>query len=350
MRVLVFVTFYYAMFGYPWLRLLDQLAPHLALHGLTILAFLVGPAALWMLSRRLASPRRYWIARLVYVWLGASWLLLSLSLLWELIYLALPLHQNTSALVLIGVHLVLVSYACVNANRFDIRTVRLRSNKLTSPLRILQLSDVHVGSRSPIFLARVVAAAQACKADLILITGDLIDGHGVKQSELAALGQLAPHCYFAIGNHERYVDCDEICARLTALGVHVLRNATTPIQVNGNEITLLGIDDADDPQQVAQVLPSLTHSASDYSILLYHRPDGLEDAASHDIDLMLCGHTHNGQMVPFNFLVKRRFPRIRGLYWHINTALYVSAGTGTWGPPMRLGSVNELTILELEPA
>ena len=75
-----------------------------------------------------------------------------------------------------------------------------------------------------------------------------------------------------------------------------------------------------------------------------------EDAARSGIDLMLCGHTHNGQIVPFNRLVKRYFPRIAGRYEAGATVLYVSPGTGTWGPTMRLGSSNEITVFDLSPA
>ena len=86
-----------------------------------------------------------------------------------------------------------------------------------------------------------------------------------------------------------------------------------------------------------------------FTILLYHRPEGVEDAARSGIDLMLCGHTHNGQIVPFDRIVKRYFPRIAGRFDIDGMVLYVSPGTGTWGPTMRLGSSNEITMFELSP-
>jgi len=84
-----------------------------------------------------------------------------------------------------------------------------------------------------------------------------------------------------------------------------------------------------------------------FKILLYHRPMGLEAAAEHGIDLMLTGHTHAGQIMPFNLVVKRVFAHVRGLATHGPTTLYVSPGTGTWGPVMRLGSRSEITCFEL---
>ena len=84
-----------------------------------------------------------------------------------------------------------------------------------------------------------------------------------------------------------------------------------------------------------------------FKILLYHRPDGLEAAAACGIDLMLTGHTHAGQIIPFNLVVKRFFAHIRGLATYGPTTLYVSPGTGTWGPVMRLGSRSEITCFDL---
>ena len=85
-------------------------------------------------------------------------------------------------------------------------------------------------------------------------------------------------------------------------------------------------------------------------MLLYHRPQGFEAAADNGVDLMLSGHTHAGQMWPLGILVKRQFPFIKGTYQHNDSTLYVSQGTGTWGPIMRLGTISEMTLIELEPA
>ena len=109
------------------------------------------------------------------------------------------------------------------------------------------------------------------------------------------------------------------------------------------------MDDADNPHQVATQLGRMRLLPGPFTLLLYHRPDGFEAAAEAGVDLMITGHTHNGQIAPFNWLVKRRFPRIAGLFQHAGASLYVSPGTGTWGPPMRLGSVNEVTLIELYP-
>ena len=183
--------------------------------------------------------------------------------------------------------------------------------------------------------------------DRVFITGDLIDFAKISQAQLAPLAQLNAPVDFCIGNHERYVDLEDICARLSALGINVLRNASHSVTIQGTRVQILGIDDADRRDQVSREIVKLTPEPNSYRILLYHRPDDAEAAASWGAHLMLCGHTHNGQIVPFNFLVRRVFPRIRGSYPISDMTLYVSTGTGTWGPVLRLGSRGEITHLRL---
>jgi len=98
------------------------------------------------------------------------------------------------------------------------------------------------------------------------------------------------------------------------------------------------------------VLRALEPAPDAFRILLYHRPDGAEDAALWGAHLMLCGHTHNGQIVPFNYVVRRVFPRIQGRYDVDGMQLYVSPGTGTWGPVLRLGSRSEISLITLVSA
>jgi predicted MPP superfamily phosphohydrolase len=147
---------------------------------------------------------------------------------------------------------------------------------------------------------------------------------------------------FIIGNHERYVDVEEICQRLRNLDIRVLRNDSVLV---GDGLQIIGIDDADARNQVAKRIPAIEPAPDRYRILMYHRPDGAEDAADWGAHLMLCGHTHNGQILPFNFLVRRIFPRILGRYQIRDMVLYVSPGTGTWGPVLRLGSRCEISMI-----
>ena len=227
--------------------------------------------------------------------------------------------------------------------RDHVRTVEVSAPDSARDKRLVQISDVHIGSRQPGFLRPIVNKVNALSPDYTLITGDLIDMHGIDEESLSPLGEINSPTLFCIGNHERYVDLEDICGRLTNLGVEVLRNAS----VVKNDLQFIGIDDAERKDQVERHLRAFTPADNTFKVLLYHRPDGAEAAARWGADLMLTGHTHRGQIFPFNLLVKRVFPRLYQSYQVDDMLLYVSPGTGTWGPVMRLGSKCEITLFKL---
>ena len=130
-----------------------------------------------------------------------------------------------------------------------------------------------------------------------------------------ALKDLACPIYFVIGNHERYEDLDQILDRLISLGVFVLRSSYCYPR---DDLQVIGIDDKDDPLQVEKELARIDVNQNGFSLLMYHRPMGFESAQKKGIDLMISGHTHNGQIFPFNLVVKSVFRHLAGLYRGIN--------------------------------
>ena len=227
-----------------------------------------------------------------------------------------------------------------------VKRIRLTSPRLKSAVRFVQITDVHIGSRGKDFLDRVIARVNREKPDFLCITGDFIDATGVPESDLVALKSVIGPVYFCIGNHEKYEDVKDILQRLENLGVHVLIDKTLK---HREDIQVIGIDDAEDPNQVKRQLNQLELDRDAFKLLLYHRPRGLEAAAQHQIELTLSGHTHNGQIFPFNIAVGRVFKRLKGMYQIGEARQYVSQGTGTWGPAMRIGTRSEITLFELEP-
>lgn len=228
----------------------------------------------------------------------------------------------------------------------SIKTINLRFSfkQIHTPVRLVQISDVHVGSRSPKFLDQVVANVNQHQPDIVVITGDLLDSSTVTAKHLAALAKISCPTYMCIGNHERYVDLDKALDAIASHGVHILRDAT----ITTHGIQLIGIDDRDKPDALPTVLDELTIDQNRFSILLYHRPDGWQAALDKGIDLTLAGHTHAGQMFPFGFLVKRQYPNMAGLFTQEGGSLFVSTGTGTWGPIFRMGTRSELTVIDLD--
>ena len=285
------------------------------------------------------------LRRVFDIWLGISPIVLVLLLVAELLVVLLDIDTTIAAGWVIGLALLIGVIGFIQALTPVVKTVRLSSTKLRETLRFVQLSDVHIGSRSSRFLEKVMTRVNQLDAAFLCITGDFIDASGIEEIELESLRSFPGSVYFSIGNHEKYEDLENIVERLSHLGVNVLRNRT----VTEQGIQFIGIDDMDDAMQVGRQLANIAVESEPYVILLYHRPRGLEAAAKAGVDLMLSGHTHNGQILPFNFLVKRVFERIHGLYQIGQTSLYVSAGTGTWGPIMRVGTRSEITLFEIVP-
>jgi predicted MPP superfamily phosphohydrolase/drug/metabolite transporter (DMT)-like permease len=277
--------------------------------------------------------------------LGLFFVMLMVLLVFEVLrplFSLSPLFAAQAVLVLTG---VIVGYGVVLAFNPKVVSLVLTSDKLSRPIRFVQITDVHIGSRSTRFLNSLMARIEKLDVDFLCITGDFIDQPGISAEQLGALGRYDKPIYYCIGNHERYEDLEPILERLRSHGVHVLRNTS----LMRDHIQFVGIDDMEDKGQVARQLKNIEISKDHYSILLYHRPNGLEAAHEHGIDLMISGHTHGGQIMPFNLLVKRVFEHTKGMHILGNSRLYVSEGTGTWGPVVRLGTRSEITLFEIQP-
>ncbi|MCZ6831499.1 MAG: metallophosphoesterase [Gammaproteobacteria bacterium] len=333
------------LFAYPVLRLC-------AWFGLGWLATLLIFVPLFfnqIIARVLLRDRdgrwAAWLRTAADTYLGISPVVLGLMLLAEIPVLLTWLQPREAAWLVLGSAIGLTIYSVFNALSPTVVTVHLPSSKDHPPLRFVQISDVHIGSRSPRFLEHVIDKVNALNPDFLCITGDLIDAPGIGEDQLAALTRVVGPTYFSIGNHEKYEDLEEIVQRLRNLGVNVLRNEDW----HEEHLQVIGIDDMDDHRQVERELARIDIHDHKFVLLLYHRPRGHEAAAAAGVDLMISGHTHNGQIVPFNWVVNRVFDKAAGLFRHEDTHLYVSTGTGTWGPTMRLGTRSEITLFEISP-
>jgi predicted MPP superfamily phosphohydrolase len=339
----IFFWAYALILIYPWVRIDILLGPAWQPGPPTYAVMCAGPFLVRFNRERLPRLVARWLSMLCMTWLGISFILFVLLMLFEPFNLMLSPSPQRAAWALLGATALSGLIGAINAQLIRIKTIPLCFPKLRGNLRVVQISDVHIGSRLPRLLRRIVKKANALQPDYVMITGDLIDLPHISVEALRPLSELAAPVYYVIGNHERYVDLDEIDARLRTLGLIVLRNedATT------RQCQIIGLDDAEDTAQVGTQLAQLDLDPEAFKILLYHRPAGLEAAAAYGIDLMLTGHTHAGQIIPFNLVVKRVFVHLQGLAAHGPTTLYVSPGTGTWGPVMRLGSRIEITCFEL---
>jgi predicted MPP superfamily phosphohydrolase len=242
------------------------------------------------------------------------------------------------------------------ARGFDVKRVRVPLAKLpksASGYRIVQLTDVHIGPTiGRDFLEAVVRETNTLAPDLIVITGDLVDGSVEQLAHLVEpLRELVARdgVFFVTGNHEYYSGADEWIAHLKTLGIRVLRNERVSIR---DVFDLAGVDDSSAGRMLphhGQDVPGALagRDTSRPVVLLAHQPKAIRHAQAGGVDLQISGHVHGGQLVPFNWLVRFDQPYTHGLNRAGDTCIYVSTGTGYWGPPMRVGTSSELTHIEL---
>ncbi len=245
--------------------------------------------------------------------------------------------------------------AMYNARHIEIEEVDIRIRNLKQSYSIVQLSDIHIGGLiDKNFISDLVDQVNTLNPDIIVITGDMVDTKLEYAKEaLDELKNLKSKYgnYFIVGNHEYFHGVTSIIDYVNTLNIKTLENENVYIGEEGKGFFLAGVYDVMG-YRVESYKPDLYKAligTDEYPIvLLAHQPRFIEEVK--DVDLVLSGHTHGGQIVPFNLLVKLAQPYVKGLHQHNeNTQIYVNKGTGFWGPPMRLGASSEITNITLTP-
>jgi predicted MPP superfamily phosphohydrolase len=224
---------------------------------------------------------------------------------------------------------------------------------------VVQITDVHVGPTiRKGWLTSVVQAVNELDPDMVAATGDLIDGHVRDfEPEVSPFGELRSRdgVFYVTGNHEYYWEGDAWCSHFESLGMTVLNNRHVVLERDGQQLVIAGVTDRsagarlpDHASDPARALAGRPESAT--TLMLAHRPRSVFEVCEHDVQLQLSGHTHGGQYFPFSALISLFQPFAHGLHLHRGTQLYVSRGTGYWGPPMRAGSTSEITSIRLRRA
>ena len=337
--VLLGAILYLPLVVYPPLRLISWLFDDVS--NLTwILLFLVH-AALFppYLSRSLRSKLSRPLAVFLMTWYCLMFQLFLFVFPLELVRLWIDLSDQTTAMIVLIGWSILGLPSLFGALYVPIHRVPISSKKGTLGKSLVQISDVHIGTRRPGFLRRIVRKIAKLNPDAVLITGDLVDAKSVDSKALSPLAELNLPVFFCTGNHERQEHCEDIVEWLQEHNVNVLRNATfdlIPFQ-------FIGLEDQDSAAEISKALNGLEPNPDRYRVLLCHKPEAMENAASWGVDLMLSGHTHHGQVFPFGFVVKGAYDPYRGQHDFGQMTLYISSGTGTTGPLLRVGTRNEIT-------
>ena len=306
----------YFVFAYPVSRLANWYDGPLEITLLhAVLIWVIGFTGMYYSFSGPKMKVRYVVVH----WMGASFIFACITLLAEPIRLFSHFEDRSIVIAVIGISLFLVLLAVLISHHLAVKRLSIKSGKLSRGYRVVQISDVHIGSRQGGYMRRIVNKLNRLQPDFVVVTGDLIDSSAVDYEALESIGDLKAKTFFTIGNHERYADLDKILAIADRLGMQTLRQSTQVV----DDLLFIGIDDADRRDQVDINLPGIENLPEKFSLLLYHRPVGWEAAIAHGVDLMLCGHTHNGQIFPFNLVVKQQFNRIKGLY-KSNTIIFMS--------------------------
>ncbi len=351
--------------GYLWLSLLGswQQAPGFTVVALLLTSLLLSQAWLFFFFFRSSADEELRfekpLRKFAYHGMGALSFLFTFSALRDL--MALPLRPLGREGTLYGPNASFWILALSSIGLLlGIRNARTRlatpeiSLKTGSAggngIRITQISDLHLGTGpDPGQVRSILSKVKDASPHLLVLTGDIIDGAIPEiEEELRELASCtAPlGVYFVLGNHECYWNAGSCIEAIKACGIQPLLNEGKRIELEGKKIFLAGVTDPayrhfGGPGPVLPIPPP----DSDLKILLAHQPQIAERARALGYNLQLSGHTHGGQFFPWNLVVNRIYRHPGGLHRLQDLWIYVSRGTGYWGPPVRLGTQAEVTTL-----
>jgi len=360
MVFLIYGAMHFYALGKVWLAF-----PHtLALTSVLLFCGIVmtfSPLIVWQFERQNwhnVTVISSWVS---YIWMGFLFLFCSIALIFDLghtlstlLGFEWPMNAST-VLVTVGLlALAILGYGFVEARQMHVEKIKISTPKLSPAVgrvTIAQISDLHLGVMlGDEFLDRVIARLREIRPDIIVATGDIVDGQGDDFNELARhfLACKPPRGAYAVtGNHEYFAGLENSIGFLRSAGFTVLRGESA----KAGGIIIVGVDDpAGDMRGLGarmdnkKALASITQD--DYVVLLKHQPVVDKEIP---FDLQLSGHVHGGQIFPFGLLTRLTYGVRTGLtQLSGGQLLYVSRGAGTWGPPIRLFAAPEITLITIE--
>jgi predicted MPP superfamily phosphohydrolase len=377
--LITFLSLYGGMHAYAFVRLRGTFSTGLPI-TVTLATWMVLMTVAPLLVRMAEGAGLERTARVMawpgYIWMGSLFIFCALLATADILRLAAWLSHRIFSTAIPGYLTAAVSceivlflavlascYALYEARSVRTDQVTVTTDKLppaVRSIRVVQISDVHVGLLfRETRLESVLQAVRSAQPDILVSTGDLVDGRLSREDVISQLDRLAAMIAavpakggkFAItGNHEYYAGLEQALEFTRKAGFTVLRNQAVTLS---DGISISGVDDAAGlrrgstgvPLPESRILSSL--SPQQFQLLLKHRPLVAETDNRH-FDLQLSGHVHKGQIFPFNLLVRMMFPIPCGTTTFKNgSIIHVSRGSGTWGPPMRLFAPPEVTVIDI---
>ena len=358
--LLIYGSMHFYALGKVWHAFPHSMGMALALVVLGIF-MTFSPLIIWQMARQNLHGATAVASWVTYGWMGLLFLFCSISLAYDfghalatLLGFNWHLDNSTTMLATALLALALLGYGFVEARQIHVEEITITTRKLPpgiGSVTIAQISDLHLGVMlGDEFLERVFARLREIHPDIVVATGDIVDGQG---DDLDALARhfltIEPPggAYAIVGNHEYFAGLENSLRFLRSAGFTVLRGEA----VATSGIILVGVDD---PAASAVGLEARQHKGmalaeaanGDFTVLLKHQP--VVDSVI-PFDLQLSGHIHGGQIFPFGLLTRLAYGVSTGLTGLADgRQLYVSRGTGTWGPPIRIFSAPEITLITIK--
>jgi predicted MPP superfamily phosphohydrolase len=359
------------LFGVPWWTLL---ASGTAWPAAVVVAGTVAFAVVFvglpvMMTLGHGHRHRDWATITGDVLLGAVWVLFVWSVLGQLLGLVLwavgvadPARSRVVALAVLVTAAVLLVWGYTEAMRVPrVRNVDVNIGRLGAGLdglRVVMITDTHYGPiNRAAWSAAVMERVNGLDADVVCHVGDIADGSvAVREAQAAPLATVRSRLarVYVTGNHEYFSEAQGWLDYIERIGWNALHNKHIVVERGGDRLVIAGVDDrtalASGVRGHGADLPAALRGADLQLpvLLLAHQPKQVTAAVEAGVDLQISGHTHGGQIWPFNFLVRLDQPVVQGLSSHgERTQLYTSRGTGFWGPPFRVFAPSEITVLTL---
>lgn len=334
----------------------------------------------YFITRTTRDDGTPWLSDLITYGMGFFSLLLTFTVLRDILWLLFkysPIQKHTSnerrhflrsssRIGVWGVTAAVFGTAVHNARgNPTLKQVSISIKDLPEALEgfsIVQISDVHVGQlkNQTEYLRQVVNLVNSCHADVVAVTGDVVDGSVAHLAQaVAPLGELKGKygTFFVTGNHEYYSGANEWIEHFKSMGWHVLGNEHVVLEVKQQSIVIAGVHDLTAGSYIEEhecnptaALKNAPSQAA-FTLLLAHHPSTAKRTDDLNIDLQISGHTHAGQYFPATWLIHLLQPYTQGLHQRQNMLLYVNSGTGYWGPALRTTDVvGEVTLFKLTRA
>jgi uncharacterized protein len=356
--IVLALSIYFGLHGSIYLLLVKFFSPLTRLSKIYMLIALAVLSISFIFSMILSRIADNEFTRIIYI-ISAMWMGISVSILLffgfgYLFYVllqvfGLSLNLKIFGYILIGLLAIYITYGVTNANNIRLTKLDIAIRDLPSEWagkKIVQITDVHLGFiNRKIFMDKVVDKISAIDPDMVLITGDLFDGTGDDlANEASPLKKIKAPIYYIAGNHETYLGIEKAIEALKDTKVIYLSDKIA--ELNGLQIAGTQYPSRQQRKDIEPFLKTIDQNKP--VILLHHEPRDTALAAKYGVDLQLSGHVHNGQLYPIKFFARLIYGKyFYGLRTIGDYTIYSSSGTGTWGPPIRTGSIPEVVELTL---